>query len=261
MIFLEPAETPYDLRFRTFGVYVRVHPMFWVLTVLLGWSLVGQDNGFQLLVLWVACVFVSILIHELGHVLVGRLFGADGHIVLYSFGGLAVGSNAEPYRWQRILVSLAGPGAQLLLWLLIDSVRRERLFTLPDIPLAWAALGFLHFINLWWAMLNLLPVWPLDGGRVARELCEALSPRDGGRYALGLSILVAGLIALNALAAESGRAFLPSPIPAGGMYTAILFGLLALNNFQEMQFRAAHAREDDRRWDWPDQDRRYWRDR
>lgn len=261
-MFLAPAETPYDLRFRTFGVHVRVHPMFWLFTVFLGWNVVEQPNGLQLLVIWVACVFVSILIHELGHVLVGRLFGAEGHIVLYSFGGLAVGSTAEPYRWQRVLVTLAGPGVQLLLWLVVDSVLKERFFTLPNVPrLAEEALDFLWYINLWWAILNLLPVWPLDGGRVARELCEAVSPRNGARIALGISIIVAGLIAANSLAADNGHGFLPEWVPTGGLYTAILFGLLAFSNYQELQFRAAHAREDDRRWDWPDQDRHYWGDR
>ena len=67
------------------------------------------------LVLWIICVFVSILIHEMGHVLMGRLFGAEGHIVLYSFGGLAIGSKRLADRWQRIAVSFAGPLAQFIL--------------------------------------------------------------------------------------------------------------------------------------------------
>src|SRR5207302_5403914 len=60
------------------------------------------------LLIWIACTFVSILIHELGHVFMGRLFGSHGHIVLYSFGGLAIGSSALRSRWQRIAVYFAG---------------------------------------------------------------------------------------------------------------------------------------------------------
>jgi hypothetical protein len=47
-------------------------------------------------------MFISILVHELSHVLMGQAFGAYGHIVLYGFGGLAVGSNQLNVRWQRV---------------------------------------------------------------------------------------------------------------------------------------------------------------
>src|SRR5271166_4322717 len=94
------------------GIRIRVHPMFWLISAIMGWS--SLDQGLEYLLLWIACVFVSILIHELGHVLMGRAFGYDGHIVLYSFGGLAVGSNAMPNRWQRIAVAFAGPLAGFL---------------------------------------------------------------------------------------------------------------------------------------------------
>ena len=62
--------------------------------------------------LWIACVFLSILLHEFGHVWAGRGFGSDASIVLYSFGGLAVGASDQRLRWQRIIVYLAGPGIQ-----------------------------------------------------------------------------------------------------------------------------------------------------
>src|SRR5947209_18655190 len=118
----EPSRTAYDLNFRLFGVEVRVHPLFWLLSALLGPHDLQAEHCVLLLVVWIACVFVSILLHELGHVLVGRLFGSHGHIVLYSFGGLAVGSNDLPSRWLRIAVLLAGPGLQLVLFALVKWV-------------------------------------------------------------------------------------------------------------------------------------------
>src|SRR5262245_2940933 len=160
-----------------FGTPVRVHPMFWVLTVLLGWRYMG-DPGFGIgyLVLWVAVVFVSILLHEFGHVLTGRLFGAYSRVVLYSFGGLAIGSLDLRRRWQRVLVSLAGPAAQLALaaaiwWGVLPLVH-------PPQHAAWKGpvaetIVMLLEINIFWPVLNLLPIWPLDGGKVIRELCEA----------------------------------------------------------------------------------------
>src|SRR5438132_7960290 len=99
----------------------------------------------------------------------GRVFGAYGHIVLYSFGGLAVGASALRNRWQRIAVYLAGPGAGFclwgLVWLLSRSVEREQLA-----PLAKEALYSLDWINLAWGLINLLPIWPLDGGQVCRDV-------------------------------------------------------------------------------------------
>ena len=87
----EPNPTPWDLRWRMLGTNISVHPFFWVLSAMLGWGWFN-DGGFRLLLVWVACVFVSILLHEFGHVLMGRLFGSRGqYIVLYSFGGLAIG--------------------------------------------------------------------------------------------------------------------------------------------------------------------------
>ena len=106
-----PQPTPLDLYWRMFGTDVRVHPFFWVMAVLLGWHWFDSFNdprlGILFLALWVLCVFVSILLHEFGHVLMGRVFGSNGHILLYSFGGLAIGSNNLRQRTHRILVLLA----------------------------------------------------------------------------------------------------------------------------------------------------------
>src|SRR5438105_4366565 len=114
-LFLEPERTPYDWNWRIFGIPVRVHPLFWLISVILGWDTVHE--GFQYLLLWIGCVFVSILVHELGHVFMGQVFGSPGYIVLHSFGGLAVGSSALQNRWKRIAVYFAGPLAGFLLYL------------------------------------------------------------------------------------------------------------------------------------------------
>jgi stage IV sporulation protein FB len=235
MFLLEPAETQFDLRWNMFGVPVRVHPMFWLMTAFLGWNLTSRDNGLRLLLLWIICVFVSILLHELGHVFVGRFFGSRGHIVLYSFGGLAVGSKALASRWQRIAVSLAGPLVQLLLFgILFAIVFWDTGDTLTGhTPIGWAV-EFLLEINLYWALLNLLPVWPLDGGQVSRELFEWLMPYNGVRACLWLSLITAGALAVNSLVAANDGPSIPY-LPTGGLYTAMLFGMLALNNYFELQ--------------------------
>ena len=162
----EPEPTPFDLNWRMFGVHVRVHPFFWVLAAFLGWGYFNSDRVVGIL-MWIACVFLSILLHELGHVAAGRMFGADGRILLYSFGGLAIGSSSLRQRWQRIVVYLAGPAVQLLL---AGAVYVLAFYVLPGrIPRGQARnvvmlLFMLLEINVFWGVFNLLPITPLDGG-------------------------------------------------------------------------------------------------
>jgi Zn-dependent protease len=279
---LEPNRTQFDLNWRMFGIPVRVHPLFWLMTIMLGWN--TMHDGFHYLLLWVACVFVSILVHELGHVFMGRVFGSQGHIVLYSFGGLAVGSNSLSNRWQRIAVSFAGPLAGFLLFgALIAGLRvfgpkhfagvSETLaefvktgkwiqFIEAKVPtLAEEAVYDLTFINLFWGLVNLLPVWPLDGGQISRDLCEGLSRRNGVRVSLGISGVVAGLIGLNALANHFNHPVLPF-FAFGDIYMAIFFGLLSVSSFltlrQLAQQRRYSAYEEEERAPW-ERDPDYWK--
>jgi stage IV sporulation protein FB len=231
----EPQPSPYDLRFDLFGTRVRIHPLFWLFNAILGWQ--AMERGFLYLLIWVVAVFVSILLHEFGHIWMGKLFGSEGYIVLYSFGGLAVGSNDLRRRWQRILVLLAGPGIQLafygLIWLgeKAMSPEQEARLSQPVRELLWS----LTWINLVWALFNLLPVWPLDGGQVCRELCSIASPQDALRISLMISGCTATAIAVNCLYAMNhhGEGFIPK-IPDLGWWGLLLFGSLAVQSFQLM---------------------------
>lgn len=101
------------------GTPIRVHPMFWIVTAILGWPYYTMTNDFTVLLTWIMAVFFSILVHELGHVFMGKYFGTQGYIILHGFGGVAIGSNNLSNRWKRIAVTLAGPGIQLLLYAFI----------------------------------------------------------------------------------------------------------------------------------------------
>lgn len=248
MLLLEPDRTPYDLQWRMFGIPVRVHPMFWLVTALMGQN--ALEDGIGYLLLWIACVFVSILIHEMGHVVMGTLLGSPGgHIVLYSFGGLAIGSSDLPYRWQRIAVSLAGPLAGFLFIGLVILgfflFAPQRIILLEQSPylliryreslMIQIALFDLVFINIMWGLLNLLPIWPLDGGRISRELFEGFIPRNGVRYSLIISLVLAGLFAVNSLVGHLSKKPLIPFLFSGGLFAAILFGLLAVGSYLELQ--------------------------
>ena len=62
MLFQPPQPTPYDLRFSVAGIPVTVHPLFWLIALLL-----GSTGDILLVPIWVGVIFVSILVHELGH--------------------------------------------------------------------------------------------------------------------------------------------------------------------------------------------------
>src|SRR5438552_2066073 len=149
-VFFEPDRSQFDWNFRIFRIDVRVHPMFWLFSAILGWN--ALSAGFGFLLVWIVCVFVSVLIHELGHVFMGRLFGSHGHIVLYSFGGLAIGSSSLHNRWQRIAVYFAGPLAGFLLFGLVCwAARHMDQQTIG--PLLRSTIRYLVWINLFWGIL------------------------------------------------------------------------------------------------------------
>jgi stage IV sporulation protein FB len=255
MFLLEPGHTGFDLHFSVFGIPVRVHPMFWLVSAIMGFSFLHVSIA--LFLIWVGCVFFSILVHELGHVLMFRTFGVNAHVVLYAFGGLAIPTHGLYNRWKRIAVSFAGPLAQFLLlavmavafamtgldrlqWFLhillgTLGIRTETFVEIDLHPLLMEAIFFLAWINLIWALINLLPVYPLDGGQISRDFLDGVMPRGQGvRTSLGISMVVAGIFCVNSIAAAHGEPLIPF-LPAGGNYTAIMFGLLALESFQLLQ--------------------------
>lgn len=273
-LFFEPNRTAYDLNFSLLGVPVRVHPGFWLFSALFGWSF--MQWGFEYLLIWIGCAFVSVLIHELGHVWAGQLFGSPGHIILYGMGGLAVGSSDVRGRWRRVIVYAAGPVAEFLYLAIIlvvlaarDPSRFEVIVeytkALFDLPFDWAvanlffrngdrpdllnaALLALVFMNLFWAAVNLVPVWPLDGGRISREFFAWLVPGGGLRYSLGLSFLLGAVLAVHAVMAENDRPLIPY-LPLRGMYAALLFGVLAVQSFLLLQEAERNRRHRDDGWE------------
>lgn len=256
-MFFEPNRTQFDLNFRLSGIDIRIHPMFWLVSAIMGWN--ALQLGFEYLLVWIACVFVSILIHELGHVVTGRLFGAHGHIVLYSFGGLAIGSSALGNRWQRIAVYLAGPLAGFILYgivRLLDPGPRSRL--LED------AFWDLKQINLFWGIINLLPIWPLDGGQISRDLFGWFQPAKGVRLSLGVSLVVAGLLAFISLINTYSEQPLPivEKIPylsrLEGGFMVLLFACLAFYSYQALQVEGRRQPWEQGRQPW-EQDADYWK--
>ena len=104
------------MRFRLAGFPVEIHLSFFILAVLLG---LGAGD-IRLVLLWVAVVLVSILAHELGHAIVGRSYGLQPQIRLYSMGSVTSWSSGRRLTpGQSILVSVAGPAAGLAIGRLV----------------------------------------------------------------------------------------------------------------------------------------------
>jgi stage IV sporulation protein FB len=156
------------LRFTLFGVPVRIEPWFWLIGLLFGGSRLdlGRNIGVLLLVSWLFVWLVSFLIHEFGHAFFQRKFGGHPEILLYGCGGLAIG-NGYFSRWQSLIISAAGPvveiGAGLLAWWLLETVRPQGFFLR-------AVLSDFSWICIVWGLFNLVPMLPLDGGRILNAL-------------------------------------------------------------------------------------------
>jgi Zn-dependent protease len=218
MLFSEPPATQGDLHFSLLGIRVRVHPMFWLFTVLLG--IRGTEGEPLRLLVWVAAVFISILVHEMGHALVIRSYGWRPWITLHAFGGLA---SYQPthYRPQtQLLISAAGPAAGFLLAALVVAMLKATgnpvgfifdpkslLVMIAFLPIAQflqnphvsAFVFFLLYINVYWGLINLLPIYPLDGGQICRSLLELAHRRDSLRLSLWISVITSAGLAVYVL--------------------------------------------------------------
>ena len=130
------------------GFPIQIHWSFFLVAALLGFS-----NDLYVLLVWVGVVLVSVLLHEMGHALVGRRFGMQPEIFLYGMGGLTSWRTGRRLtRGQSILVSVAGPGAGLLLGAVVWGIT---LIEMPELnPLGRIALGFLLWINIVFGALS-----------------------------------------------------------------------------------------------------------
>jgi Zn-dependent protease len=220
------------------------------MSFILGFSAAGQPPKPLPVLIYIAVVFVSILVHELGHALLMRRFGFTPHIVLYHLGGLAIPeksfSGFEPRRGRRdtseaILISLAGPAAGFLLagatilviFLAGGSFQPDFSrwtppwdFSVPGVKAYdpwWYLITFMLFVNIFWGLVNLVPVFPLDGGQVAREILTHRDRYNGLAHTLQLSIGVGIVVAVFFLLIAQER------------YAAMMFGLLAISNYLMLQ--------------------------
>ena len=216
------------------GFDVKIDPSWFLIAALITWSLAtgyfpfvvpgGSLSAYIIMALAAMLLFFgSLILHELAHAVVARRFGMKiKGITLFLFGGVAELSAEPDTAKAELWVALAGPAMSIALAALFWVVEMFAMrLELPD-PAA-AIFGYLAVINLVLALFNLLPAFPLDGGRVLRAL---LWKRHGNLLkatrvaSMSGTVLAWLLIALGLFSVVGGSA-------VGGIWQ-ILIGLFLL---------------------------------
>ncbi len=228
--------------FRLFGFQIKADLTWIVLAVLITWSLATgffpvQLPGLKTYVYWALAVegaiglFLSIILHECGHALVARRYGIPiKEITLFIFGGVANMEEEPDKPRHEFLMAVAGPltSAALAVFFILCDVLVRRIA--PEAPVL-AVFGYLSWLNGLLGAFNMIPAFPLDGGRVLRALLWMWKKdlRFATRIAAGLgSLFGLGLILLGVFMFMNGAAL-----------QGVWFGMIGLfvRNASAMSYR------------------------
>jgi Zn-dependent protease len=158
---------------RVAGIDVYIHATFLLVFLFAGEFGAGAVRAIES-ILVISAVFACVLLHELGHALMARRFGIGTvDITLYPIGGVARLQRMPRAPGAELLIALAGPAVNFAIALMVCGL----------MELAWLTLGWpwnfdsflfqLCLINLGLGIFNLIPAFPMDGGRVLRALLSS----------------------------------------------------------------------------------------
>jgi Zn-dependent protease len=210
------------LSFRVLGFQVNVRPGFLMLLGIYGLFSLQAQEPLLLLASWCVVVFLSILLHELGHAVVSRRLGLQvGAIEIHGFGGHVTHQATTPAN--QLMISLAGPGAGFLIGLPLLGAQLSG--WIPDEPIVQAIVRDLIWVNVGWGVVNLLPMMPLDGGNALRSFL-ALRTREGTAWKVTAAI---------GAALGIGLAVWGYTTPGVGIFLLFIGGWAAWHNIQILQ--------------------------
>jgi Zn-dependent protease len=212
---------------RLAGIPIGVQPLWLVIVALIAWSLgavyypdrvpgIAPVAAYSLGLLSALLLFASILLHELGHSVVARRHGVEiEEVDLWLLGGVARMKGYPKTAGDELRFALAGPAVTLAIALGFAALALVLPASTPDT--LRALVDYQLFVNAAVLVFNLLPAFPLDGGRVARALLWARS--DDLRRATAAAAAIGrgfgyGMIGLGALAALGGA--------VGGVWLAVV---------------------------------------
>jgi Zn-dependent protease len=165
---------------------IAIHPFFWVLCALIGWMYSATLIG---MFIWIAIIFVSVLCHEFGHALTAVAFKQQARIQLVALGGLTSYEGPKLKFWQQFLIVFNGPLFGFFLFVIATLLLQFNLS-----PLWHGILKATQVANLFWTIVNLLPVMPLDGGQLLRIVLEASFGVKGFKAALLIGAILSILL-------------------------------------------------------------------
>ncbi len=205
---------------------VTIYPTFWLFAGLIGYI---NSQSFIGTLIWVGIIFVSVLFHEYGHALTAALFGQTPRIELVALGGLTYHNGQKLSFWKQFFIVLNGPIFGFLLAILATI-----LLQVPALAqgMTGSILTLTRMVNLFWTVINLLPVMPLDGGQLLRIVLEGIFGVKGFKYAIVTSMLLSLGISIFFFIAQ-------------GFLIGALFFLLAFQSYDTFR-RTRHLSASDR---------------
>ncbi len=198
------------------GIPVSVSPWYLLLLAYLAFGGGGIAQGMLL----AACITFSLLAHEMGHALVARAYKLRPHVMLHGFGGLT-GHERPASNGAEALIVAAGPGAGLLT---AGAAYLALEYAPITSPVTAQLVTTMFYLNTFWSLFNLLPMWPMDGGQLMRlGAGKAFKPARAERITHITSIVVVLLVAL-----ASYRT------PIGGPMIMFILAITAWQNYQAL---------------------------
>lgn len=205
---------------------ISIHPIFWLVAALIGWFNSGSWVG---ALVWMGIILFSVLLHEMGHALTALACKLDPRIDLVAMGGVTSYESKNLPFWKQFFIVLNGPlfGVILFLgcWALLEWAGIKN-------PIVIQILTLTKLVNIFWTVVNLLPVLPLDGGQLLRIALEAWLGVKGVKLSLLVGMIVAFSIALYFIA-------------MGGFLIGAIFFLFAFQAF-DLWRRSRNMTKEDR---------------
>jgi Zn-dependent protease len=197
-----------------FGIPVYLHWTFLFLPLLI--LLRPEDSADQLLLALAALplIFACVVFHEFGHALMARRFGIETvDVTLYPIGGVARLAQGTEKPLQEFLIAVAGPAVNLVLAVLLLCVLIPVGIMWPEFVLGTLAgqiVAAVLVANIVMLVFNMLPAFPMDGGRVLRALLSCfVGHYQATQIAVGIGMGVAVMVGLLGLVLLRGAVLLP----------------------------------------------------
>ncbi len=169
---------------------LSIHPLFWLISFFIGWMWTSTLTG---ALICVAVILFSVIFHEFGHALTSMLFGQKARIELAAFGGFTYREGRKLKLWEEFLVVLNGPAAGFLLFLIAYVIYQNVAIESQSIAFL---VKFTFVANLFWTVINLVPVLPLDGGHLLSIILEAIFGFKGVKMAIITGLVIAVAISI-----------------------------------------------------------------